>query len=176
MGIIWVKCDFQSLPYSHRRYVHQRWTGLSNKGRLDGSMSYWIGWISGLLYTQKSQAKVICFTVLLSPFSEKAFGLTLHSASFPWWVAADKLLVSIFGPQRLEPYLPFIPACVSFLIAAFLSIFLFLWWIVAEAREFGEGWPSARAITCSGSFNGAACFSVPSALLFPWLTKDPSLW
>ena len=102
-----MKCNCQSLPHSHPRYVHQQWIGLSNKGRFDGSVSYWTEWVSGLLYPQKSQAKVSCFTVLLSPFSEKAFGLTFHSASFPWWVASDKLLVSILGTQGLEPYPPF---------------------------------------------------------------------
>lgn len=107
IGIIWVKCNCQSLPHSHPRYVHQQWTGPSNKERFDGSVSYWIGWVSGLLHTQKSQAKVTCFTVLLSPSSEKAFGLTFHSASFPWWVESGKLLVSIFGPQGLEPCPPF---------------------------------------------------------------------
>ena len=47
-------------------------------------------------------------------------------------------------------------------------------WLIGntgKARIESSGGPVTRAIPCS-----AACFVIWSALLFPWLTKDPSLW
>ena len=87
------------------------------------------------------------------------------------WHHVNSQQVAIVGLQRLECCPPFY-AC--FLIAPFLSFFLFLWRIPGKARE--SGGTDTRGLTRSGSSSRVARFAVLSALLSPWLTEDPSLW
>ena len=116
------------------------------------------------------------FTVLLSPFTEKTFCIKSHSTSLLELVASCKLLVSLHcwasGIRILSSFL--VSPCDSLLIAYFSACScscVECWW-----RLGSSGGPIARAITCSDSYDQAACFTIWSALLFPWLTKDPPLW
>lgn len=75
-GGIWVKFNCQSSP----RSVHRCWTGLSNEPG--------IAWACRLLQGYKSQARVTCFIVPLSPFTEKVLSIKFHSALLPQVVAS----------------------------------------------------------------------------------------
>ena len=82
---------------------------VKNLSVISGNQVYpWVGKIPfRLLGAHKSQANVACFSVLLSPFPEKAFCIKSHGASLPQWVVSHKLSVSVCcWPQGLQPCYP----------------------------------------------------------------------